>query len=177
VDARFGGLIWMPWFILILFGWLLIPAIASRTGFSPSTLPVYAAAELTILPEDIHLLAPPEWGDYLIYRFGGRVKVAIDTRRDLYGTEEVALENLFALRPSWQATLGRFQFTHALLSIDAPITAQLEQLGWRPLFRDEISVLLERPNAPSRGASLTTPRTERWNLPGFQADTSSSLDR
>jgi hypothetical protein len=41
-------------------------------------------------------------------------------------------------------------FTHAVLEIRHPLTAALDEAGWRQLYRDRRVVVLERPDAEPR---------------------------
>jgi hypothetical protein len=65
VDARFGGLLWTVPAALLLLGWLMLPMVSARTGFPRSTFPVDAVAEFAVLPQDIRVLVPPQYADYL----------------------------------------------------------------------------------------------------------------
>ena len=146
LDARCCGLMWAPVALLLILGWLNVPLVAAQTGFAAEDFPVYAAGELPLLTGDVRLLAPDKYGGYLIYRFAGKLKVFFDGRSDFYGAAFMKdYIRLMEVRPGWQEQLERFQFTHALLPVDAPLVPALEQSGWKKLYRDETAVLFERP--------------------------------
>jgi hypothetical protein len=130
VDARFGGLLWTVPAALLLLGWLMLPMVSARTGFPRSTFPVDAVAEFAVLPGDVRVLVPPQYADYLAYRFGGRVPVFVHSAE---------------LRPGWREEIDRYGVTHALLPIGSPMAQALEALKWKPILEDNASVLLRRP--------------------------------
>ncbi len=144
LDARLSGLAIAPVFLLAAFAWLQAPIVKSHTGFSPEEFPVYTAGELSLLPENIRLLAPDKYGGYLIYRFAGTRKVYFDGRSDFYGSGFMKeYIRLMEVRPGWEAIVARYGFTHALLPRDFSLAPALERDGWKVLFRDDTSVLLE----------------------------------
>jgi hypothetical protein len=146
LDARLGGLPWAPFCALLAFGWLHIPLIHSRTGFDSDDFPVITAGELVLLPQDARILAPDKYGGYLIYRFGGARKVFFDGRSDFYGGGFMKnYIRLMEVRPGWRELVEAFGFTHALLPVDYSLVPALEGIGWKPLFQDEVAVLLQRP--------------------------------
>ncbi len=114
----------------------------SNPGFPANEFPVAAAAHL---PSGGKVLAPDKYGGYLIYRFDGARKVYFDGRSDYYGAaflrEYVAM---LELRPGWEKTLANQGFTHALLPVRYSLAGALEKHGWRKLYSDATSILLER---------------------------------
>ena len=148
LDARHSGLALAPVFGALAFAWLQVPLIASHTGFSATEFPVYAAGELTQLPQSIRLLAPDKYGGYLIYRFAGSRKVFFDGRSDFYGSGFMKeYIRLVEVRPGWRELAGSWGFTHALLPVNYSLVPALEQTGWKVLFRDEVAVLLQAPQS------------------------------
>ncbi len=146
IDARGNGLAWAPLVLIAMFALLRVPAIAARTGFPPDQFPVAAAAAVEGLPPSARLLAPDKFGGYLIYRFNGKRKVFFDGRSDLYGAEFLKqYARLVQVRPGWRRQLDSFHFTHALLPNDYSLIPALEQLGWTPLYQDQVATLLARP--------------------------------
>jgi hypothetical protein len=135
-DVRFGGLVWTPFAALMLLGWLLLPMVAARIGFPRSEFPVDASVEFAVLPGDLRVLAPPQYGDYLIYRFDGRLPVFVHS-----GMEA---GNWMALGQGWRKQFDAAGFTLALLPQASPLAQALEGMGWMPIFEDEASILLRR---------------------------------
>jgi hypothetical protein len=52
---------------------------------------------------------------------------------------------LIELRAGWQQQLANFGFTHALLPNRYSLVPALEQLGWKKLYSDDVTTLLEKP--------------------------------
>ncbi|MEO6760051.1 MAG: hypothetical protein ABIO24_11410 [Saprospiraceae bacterium] len=132
-------------------GWLLgamsvavivLAVLGSKPGFPANEFPVEAAVHL---PFGGKLLAPDKYGGYLIYHFDGARKVYFDGRSDYYGAPFLKeYVDFVELRPGWENTLNKYGFTHALLPLRYSLTAALEKQGWRKVYSDPTSVLLER---------------------------------
>jgi hypothetical protein len=122
LDARFSGIALAPFAAVLLWFILQTPSMASYTGFAPDEFPVYAANEVAQLSPNIRLLTTRKFSDYLIYRFRGKLKVftADGSRQDP----------------------DRSRFTHALLPNHDPLVPALQRMGWKVLFRDDLSTLL-----------------------------------
>jgi hypothetical protein len=126
--------------------WLRQPAVEARTGFSPETYPAAAYDTIAGLPASSRILATPLDGGYLCYRSNGTRKIWVDGRSDYFGLATyLQFERIFSVKPGWQETLREVGFTHALLNRRSPVAAALEQAGWRQLYRDQRTVVLERP--------------------------------
>jgi len=128
--------------LLVAACWALLetPGIRRATGFPPDVFPVAAYSHI---PAGARLFAPDKFGGYLIYRSAGTRKVFFDGRSDFYGAEFLKqYGRLVQVRPGWRQYFDSFGFTHALLPPDAPLTAALEQAGWRPIYSDGTAVLL-----------------------------------
>ncbi|MGI8742968.1 MAG: hypothetical protein ACR2NN_10455 [Bryobacteraceae bacterium] len=161
LDSRHSGVVLVPVFGMLAYGWLCIPSVAAQTGFSPTEFPVYAAGELTLLPPGIRLLSPDKYGGYLIYRFNGAPKVFFDGRSDFYGSGFMKQYiRLLEVRPGWKDLVARWRFTHALLPVDYSLVPALEQDGWKVLFRDDVAVLLV-----ARVSGLRSGAGQAGNLP------------
>jgi len=120
------------------------PVYSRGIGFPAGTFPVNAAAAVENLPADARLVAPDNFGGYLIYRFNGARKVYFDGRSDFYGVDFMKQYLvLINARPGWQETLHSFRFTHALLPDASALKAALQQAGWTTLYKDDVATLLE----------------------------------
>ena len=134
LDVRFRGLALTPFVLLAAF--YLTPA----AGFPADQFPV---AAYPYIPAGARLFAPDKFGGYLIYRSSGTLQVFFDGRSDLYGADFLKqYSRLVQVRPGWRAYWDSFHFTHALLPADAPLLPALEQIGWRPVYRDKTATLL-----------------------------------
>lgn len=92
------------------------------------------------------LLAPDQWGDYLIYHFYPRQRVYVDGRSDFYG-ERMGEEYLKLLNADygWKQILARRGFTVALLPVNWPLASILKlDAEWRVVADDGQAVLFER---------------------------------
>jgi hypothetical protein len=92
------------------------------------------------------LLAPDQWGDYIIYSFYPRQKVYVDGRSDFYG-EKVGQDYLHLLQGAydWRAIVDRNGFSVALLPVDWPLASLLKlDRSWRVVQDDGRVILFER---------------------------------
>ncbi|MBM3785369.1 MAG: hypothetical protein FJW30_13465 [Acidobacteria bacterium] len=111
-------------------------------SFPAKEFPVAAAAHL---PAGGRLLAPDKFGGYLIYRFDGARKVYFDGRSDFYGAPFLReYIDLVEVRREAAGIVAKYDFTHALLPPRYSLVPFLERAGWKRLYSDETSVLLER---------------------------------
>ncbi len=90
------------------------------------------------------------WNDYntsgsLIAFGGGRLRLRIDGRADLWGSEGIARQvGVQRLDAGWEEELRRFDPDVVVLAADAPLTTLLVREGtWRITARDRTFVLLE----------------------------------
>jgi hypothetical protein len=144
LDSRFHGAALVPVVAVLALVLLRAPAIAARIGFPPDQFPVAASTVIAGLPADARILAPDKYGGYLIYRFEGRRKVFFDGRSDFYGLEFMKRYiRLIEVRPGWKELVEQSGFTHALLPNDYSLVAALEQAGWKRLYADTTTTLLE----------------------------------
>jgi hypothetical protein len=149
LDARLGGLALAPVLVMAAGGLLR----ATPAGFPADQFPVAAYAHL---PEDGRLFAPDKFGGYLIYRSAGRRKVFFDGRSDFYGAEFLKqYSRLVQVRPGWREIWERWHFSHALLPNDYPLVPALEQIGWRPVYKDGVATILAAPEL-AHAACVTT---------------------
>jgi hypothetical protein len=144
IDLRLGG--WAFSAIAIAVSLLLIqtPAYSRHIGFPANTFPVAASSAVEKLPPAARILAPDNFGGYLIYRFDGARKVYFDGRSDFYGADFLKKYRvLMAADPGWQTVVSSYGFTHALLPDSSALNAALRQAGWATLYRDDVATLLE----------------------------------
>lgn len=136
IDAQLGGWALAPLIVLAAFALLrLAPA-----GFPRDQFPVDAYPHI---PAEARLFAPDKFGGYLIYRSNGTRKVFFDGRSDFYGADFLKrYGRMVQVRPGWREYWDSFHFTHALLPNDFPLVPALEQIGWRPVYRDGTATLL-----------------------------------
>jgi hypothetical protein len=138
IDRQLTGLTLAP--IALLAAYVLLRI--SPAGFPPRDFPVAAYSHI---PAEARLFAPDKFGGYLIYRSNGTRKVFFDGRSDFYGAEFVKqYSRMVQVRPGWREYWESFHFSHALMPNDYPLVPALEQIGWRPLYRDGTAILLER---------------------------------
>jgi hypothetical protein len=92
------------------------------------------------------VFTPDRWGGYLIYRLYPRVRVVVDDRHDLYGAEFFRnyLKVIHA-QPGWEQALAEMHPAWMLLPAKSALTDALAQSPrWKPVYRDETSVLYSR---------------------------------
>lgn len=138
IERRFRGFALVPLATILIFAW-----IRTGAGFPAGDFPVAASTMIASLPMSARIFAPDIFGGYLIYRFNGQRKVFVDGRSDFYGVRFLqGYLRMEHLSPGWLKEFNGWNFTHALLPPDCPLTAALESNGWRELYRDHIAVLL-----------------------------------
>ena len=143
--------LWLP--VLAALALAAVLPGAGLADFPADRFPVAAVAHnvarLTVgpsAPAPPRVLAPDQWADYLIYRLYPAARVFFDGRSDFYGPAAGEdYRTLLEAGRRWPEVMARYGFSAALLPLDWPLGQILERdPGWREVYRDRQSVLLER---------------------------------
>jgi hypothetical protein len=92
------------------------------------------------------VLAPDQWGDYLIYHLHPRQRVFIDGRSDFYG-EKLGKDYIALMSPDhrWESILERYGFNLILIPVKWPLASVLKlSPKWR-LIADDGSAVMFKP--------------------------------
>jgi hypothetical protein len=129
--------------VLTLFG---MNALANdgRVGFDTGTFPVHAADFLE--KKAGRVFSTDQWGGYLIYRFGGRLKVFVDGRSDFYGRDLLeTYARVIAVKPGWDEVLNQYQVRFVLVPSDSSLASVLQSgTEWKRVYSDRVSAVFER---------------------------------
>jgi hypothetical protein len=122
----------------------LIPAI--KRGFDPQEFPVRAASYFEGRESTSRIFASDQWGGYVIWRFGGRLKVYLDGRSDFYGKDVLErYGTVNDVRPGWDRILDAERITHVMVGPEKALAQALRlHSGWRAVRADAIAVVFER---------------------------------
>jgi hypothetical protein len=89
-----------------------------------------------------------DWGEYVLWHLGPRVKVSIDGRRDTVFSDDVYMENVRFRQgePDWDAVVRRPETDLALVSKHFPVFKLMndKQSGWNLVYEDPICGLFAR---------------------------------
>ncbi len=108
------------------------------------TLPVQAAAYLRAHNFPGRLFNSYNWGGYLLWDLP-QYPVFIDGRTDLYDDEMIdQWLKVVKAEPGWESVLDQWAVRLILLETDAPIVSHLNEVGWRLLYEDGLSVIYGR---------------------------------
>ncbi len=146
----------------------LAPYPLTSRAFDPLTwtsrLPVDALNYMEVNGLSGNIFAYFMWGGYVDYRTAGRLKVHIDPRSETVFDDETQLRHYDVVlqRPGWETVLESSGAQYLLWPIDftrrRTMISQLESSGrWRRLYRDGVSVLLARSDAPLPAVLRPTP--------------------
>jgi hypothetical protein len=150
MDMKFSGvaLAAIGVVLAIIFG------IAAERGFAnpipkqhwdESTLPVKAADYLIEHNLQGKVFSSDHWGAYLIWRFYPR-KVFVDDRHDYYGEAFVReMLQVTELQPGWRNVLDKHGIERVLVPAKSTVASTLVSDGWREIYRDQTSVIVQRP--------------------------------
>jgi hypothetical protein len=123
-----------------LFGKQLINA-----NFNPDKFPIRATEYLVQHPPTGPLFTTDAWGGYIIYRAWPRVRVVVDDRHDMYGSEYMQ-QYLKIVNGNWdwEAQLRSTGARSALVSPNSAIGSLLRQSpDWKLVYDDGQALLLE----------------------------------
>ena len=144
---------WVPASIVALFAFLA--GIIFALKFSPNE---FVKRESKMYPQEAivwmrrsgltgNCFARYEWGGYVIWRSGDRVKVFVDGRADFYPMR--VLRDFIAAyygRANWQRVLNRYGVTIVLVPSDASLAnlLLLRSSEWRLVHRDKTALIFIR---------------------------------
>jgi hypothetical protein len=180
-DAANPRLAWMsqgkrpaPWLQVAITGVSLILAILSframqgiRIDPSHFAFPARAVALMDRAGVEGNLVVDFDWGEYVIWYLGRRVKVSIDGRREtVYSSQALARDLDFREgRPGWRALLRVRDPSFALLRRGSPCEQRLrEEPGWKVAYEDRLSTLLVRQASPLADRISQSPAPDRLGI-------------
>ncbi|HEY9870255.1 MAG TPA: hypothetical protein V6D08_13900 [Candidatus Obscuribacterales bacterium] len=126
----------------------------TRPVLFPPWVPVRAADFVEEHRQQGRLFCSAKFGSYLIYRFGGRLPVFIDTRFDMYGPE-MSRAYFLAHREGvgWRALFERHSITWAMVESGSGIARILNSdPDWTRLYLDRDAAIFAR-RQPGPGGS------------------------
>jgi hypothetical protein len=144
IGAYFGQVtLWVPLFVMAVAvgGWVHWPKDIYPHG-CPAKMIAHHAEQI----ESARILAPDQWGDYLIYHYYPRVRVFIDGRSDFYG-ERIVTDYLKLSRGQheWKQLLDQYRFDMVLCPVDWALASLLKyQPDWRVIEDDGKAILFQR---------------------------------
>ncbi len=119
--------------------------------FDAKRFPVAAVEYLT--KEDVQgpLVAPDDWGGYLIYQLYPRVRMVIDDRHDFFGEEFLrSYLKMVHVEPGWESFLQQSRAHCAVVPKDSALANILEETaGWKAIYGDEVATIFVRSAASS----------------------------
>ncbi len=116
--------------------------------FDAKRFPVAAVNYLEAQDKDVQgpLVAPDEWGGYLIYRLYPRVRMVIDDRHDFYG--EAFLKSYLKMvhvEPGWQDFLQQSRAHCVVVPKNSALANILDETaGWRGIYSDDVATAFVR---------------------------------
>jgi len=96
------------------------------------------------------------WGEYTIWRFGGRLLVSMDGRRETVYSPDVidGHQQIYSAAPGAEEYVRQLNADYAWLPAGSPPTRLLRNLGWNTLYVSPRSVVLGR---TSKAAPVVAP--------------------
>lgn len=111
--------------------------------YAPEDYPVEAVRRLAGGTGELNLAVPLEWGGYVLWHLGPRVRVSLDGRFAMVYPPAVVEENFafFSGRDGWRALLDSHP-TGAVLAPSAALPPVAASAGWRRLYEDPVATIL-----------------------------------
>ncbi|HEV8240511.1 MAG TPA: hypothetical protein VGS57_14170 [Thermoanaerobaculia bacterium] len=170
----------LPLVLLLVASWRLAAYPLGRRAFDPlawaSRMPVDAVTFLQTNGLRGNVFAYYLWGGYLHWRTGGALRVHFDPRSETLFSDATIQQHARVARndPGAEAIVERSPADFVLWPLSSPafrgLVQQLQSAGWRPLYRDGVSILLARATVKLPDRLLPTPDSayRSWAL-GRQA--------
>jgi hypothetical protein len=126
-----------------------------RIDVDASQYPVGAVQLLSTSGIAGHLAVFFDWGEYVLWHLGPRIKVSIDGRRETVYSEQIQQENLMFMDGTgdWAALLRKHDTHLALVHKNFPTwNLMTREPGWILLYEDDLSGLFGRQGWPALSA-------------------------
>ena len=149
INSSSNGIIW-------IFVVLLVVTLLFRSGkaidpgnkgnvFDERFFPIQAVSWLNSHPQQGHILNEFDWGGYLLLNLSPRQQIFMDGHTHIYGealTREY--ETVFTLSDGWLKILDKYQIEWAIVRVNSPVSHELENNGWKIIYKDDTSVVLRK---------------------------------
>ena len=149
LNVSSNGLIWVLLVIVaVLFLFNSNTAIdpaGKGNAFNANFFPVQAVNWLDSHPQDGHMFNEFDWGGYILLKLWPKYPIFMDGHTHIYGealTREY--EKVISLGKGWEDVLAKYQVQWAILRVQSPVVAALEEQGWQILYQDETAVILRK---------------------------------
>lgn len=151
LDSNLRGY-WLPIAAFVLGMWVCLHAgkfgaiQVMNATFDSNRFPVQAVNWLKNQNVRQPVFCPDAWGGYVIYRTYPELKVAIDDRHDLYGSEYLKKYlKIIRLEPGWDRALKDTGASWLLLPNQSAATTLLRQVPlWTIVYTDGTAVVFRR---------------------------------
>jgi hypothetical protein len=146
IDRRVFGVVPVAVVLAATVAGVGASAQAGSLGFNPEIFPVRAAEFLEQNAHGARVFSKDQWGGYLIYRFGGQVKVFLDGRSDFYGQQLLETYGTVAdVKPSWNSVLKQYDVGLVLIPPDHALASALQlSPDWRRVYADPVATIFQR---------------------------------
>jgi hypothetical protein len=127
----------------------------TRIAVDPEAYPVAAVTRLAQAREPANLAVFFDWGEYVLWHVGPRIKVSVDGRRETVYPDDVYAENMALTEGTgeWDQLLRRPETDLALVSTQTAAASLLAlHPDWELILRDGQSVLYGRRDRPVTAA-------------------------
>lgn len=157
IEQRFAGFgsaggmsIWPALTAMLAAGWLAYFQFTNGKSiyqFDPDVFPVQAVNFLEMNPPQGNMFNEFDWGGYLLYRFGLRHPVFLDSQSDFYGENLMReYDQVMNAGGDWQDILNRYKVDWVITRSGEPLADALMERGWEVLYQDETAVILRGPH-------------------------------
>jgi hypothetical protein len=122
--------------------WVAHPVMVSH--YESQIFPTSAVKWIQSHPIQDQLFSEYDWGGYLVWHLVD-YPVFVDGRTDLFGDSIISEWSTFINgKEGWEDILSNREINTVLVRVDRPIVTLLEREGWRQVWADERSVVMER---------------------------------
>lgn len=156
-PTKAGTVLWMTLPVVAMLAGALLAGQTLQIGLPSSTggfsAPAGALAYLESKRPGGNVYNDAQYGDLMIYRFGKEAKVFIDTRFDLYGDKLTHdYYKIANARDNWLDLLDEYKIDWLFVMADYQAVKLLKVKGWQELYRDPVSVIIQRPKRDPKQA-------------------------
>ena len=84
------------------------------------------------------------WGGYLAFHLWPGQKIFADSMADVTGEMTLQYETALTLSAGWEDIFAKYQIEWVILPAIAPSASELQDIGWKVLYKDETAIVLRK---------------------------------
>lgn len=144
IEGQVKSALW-PVIIVAVFSVLVLGTkFRNIYSFDPTFFPIDAVTWLEKNPQQGRMFNNLNWGGYIELNLWPGQKTFADSMADTTGVMTLQYEIALTMSEGWQELFSNYQIEWAILPTIEPLASELQDLGWKTLYKDETAIILRK---------------------------------